>query len=225
MQSRHRDLLNIVRSVDGLEVIEHYTTNGRAEVNLRAPNGRSRKFFLSLRSGTLRNDINTKKAIERFALENIPANPVIPASPEKVRSLKAVSTNPQTNGAKRPTLTVPKIVDVMQESIKPQAAVSERALTNIEFFQLCRWVGDADLTDYCDADAAGAAASTQFGVFINADIIREVLTLLKKDEPAGWAAVLDPITVLADQLAAIMTDLNIKPTPDFIKLARQLHKD
>lgn len=216
MQARHRDLLNIVRSVDGVEIVDSYTTNGRAEVKLRAANGQTRKFFLSLRGVDLKDSINTKRGIIRFAAENSPPPAdAKPATPEQIETLKAMQTTPAPT--KRPTLTLQQ---------KPAVPEAERALSNVEFFNLTMWVQQATLFDYADADACAAAASVKFDLCIGAETIRQIVSMLKLTYPTAWdGPPLDPQVVLADQMAAIMTELGVTPTADFLRLAKQLHKE
>ncbi|ACR14994.1 hypothetical protein BcepIL02_gp01 [Burkholderia phage BcepIL02] len=203
-RSRIRNLVEMVKDAE-LEVVRHYSKDGRVCVDVRAPNGVERAFAISLRPGDVRGDLNEQSKIRRFARENTPIPPAvdIPAPVVTVKQKRS-------------------IVKPADQKAETPASTAAQQLTPIEFYRLCEWLKQANAASVSGLDVLARAASEAIGQQVSEAAMREAMEATDTAEPDAWNPLPDPHVVLAREIEALTKALGHEPSPMFRRLLEAL---
>ncbi|WP_227461624.1 hypothetical protein [Cupriavidus pauculus] len=222
MQSRLSELVRMAKDA-GAEILDKHQKAGRASIELKAPNGVTRKFSISLSPNDARGDLNERSRIRRFMNENDPAaqkpepveppangpeplNPVIP-QPQPRRTITVSQQTSSKAGAAKSS-----------QAIKPSTATAERELTHAEFYALCEWIKAAKLSEFASAEVMAHIGLQVIGQTISEATLRETMALVKIEEPEHWKPQEPDHIIVARELDALMKRLGEPASPAFSRL-------
>jgi hypothetical protein len=240
MQSRLSILVNMVRAAD-LDLIEHYSKSNRICAEVRAKNGVKTTFMLSNSRGSdPRGDLNEQSRIRRFAVANGGASvadvmpveaktaAVVPPAPKPTEvKPAAIKDKPRQRITMKNMTTNAGAAALATQAQAPAVAVASKAaqeLTPIEFYKLCEYVKQTDLTRSGEFEVAVMRSTDALGCAVSESAFREAMQAVGKTEPDDWTKVEEPHVVVARELLGVMVELGHNPSLAFIRLMNTFGK-